>query len=221
MKKITNKLDGFFENGEDSQSNACVNFMLDHSNGYAWGYKEAADCLAENAVGMNKQDIFIYPIAFLYRHYLELRLKIIIKKGSQLLDRDNSVRTHHRIMDLWREAKAIIQKIWKGSAKDPQLKLTNSVIERLWEIDPDSQAFRYPADKANQKHLSTIKYINISELAKTMGEISSFLEAVSLDIVNRFETKLEWMVAMESIHGTEDEWEELISGHDGSEQYVL
>ena len=83
MKKL-------FRTSEDSNNNACINFRLDPHSTYALGYKEAAQFLARNAANVSSQDFFVYPIAFLYRHHLELQLKWIIKLGCDFLDHNEA-----------------------------------------------------------------------------------------------------------------------------------
>jgi len=74
-----------FRKGNDWQNNACLNFN-DPQYSYSLGYREAANFLAINAADHHMQDLFIYPIAFLYRHHLELQLKLIIETGKGRLN---------------------------------------------------------------------------------------------------------------------------------------
>lgn len=53
---------------------------------YAIGYKEAADALIDRAVEKDySADMQFYPIAFLYRQYLELRLKQLLITGGYVV----------------------------------------------------------------------------------------------------------------------------------------
>lgn len=47
---------------------------------YTIGYKEAGDLLLQYALNVGRQNVLVYPIIFLYRHYIELQLKEIITK---------------------------------------------------------------------------------------------------------------------------------------------
>ncbi|MFT7087557.1 MAG: hypothetical protein ACJAZX_000994 [Rickettsiales bacterium] len=51
---------------------------------YASGYKEAANLIAEQIMGKRvyKKYAMIYPIMYLYRHYLELQLKNLIRGNN-------------------------------------------------------------------------------------------------------------------------------------------
>ena len=72
----------------DRWFNACLNFTHDQLELYVSGYKHAAEILnrhvLENRViGF---DTLVYPIIFLYRQYIELQLKSLIKYGGILLE---------------------------------------------------------------------------------------------------------------------------------------
>ena len=80
---------------------------------YANGYKEAADVLCqrflENQRGL---DALVFPIVLLYRHYLGLRLKMLISGGQELLDQRHEPQHGHRLDALWITCRRILQGIW-------------------------------------------------------------------------------------------------------------
>ena len=59
-----------------------------------------SDGIAERCARRGNLLVRIYPIYNLYRQYLELRLKQIIREGGALLDEDPGFPRHHRINDL-------------------------------------------------------------------------------------------------------------------------
>lgn len=67
--------------------NAQLHVTPDKWDTYAEGYKSAGDIAVQYVVENNwYQDFLVYPIVFLYRHYLELRLKELYFVSSRLLD---------------------------------------------------------------------------------------------------------------------------------------
>src|SRR4030042_2814002 len=77
--------DKLFTTAEDWWNNACLNFIHNGWSIYAIGYKDAADILVSHIEEKRRyQDTLVYPIVFLYRQYLELALKDIIRKGQRL-----------------------------------------------------------------------------------------------------------------------------------------
>jgi hypothetical protein len=54
---------------------------------YATGYLDAANLLVESVLETGRsRNPLCYPVAFLFRHYLEFRLKEIILQGRELLE---------------------------------------------------------------------------------------------------------------------------------------
>jgi hypothetical protein len=69
------KSDVLFGSGTDWQVNACIN-GIDEEASYQDGYRRAALHLADYVCDTAKgQDFLVYPIVYLYRHHIELRLK--------------------------------------------------------------------------------------------------------------------------------------------------
>lgn len=188
MKK---KFDSLFKHDSDWHNNACLNFTNDPTIGYVEGYKLAADELVIriNETGRN-QDYFIFPIVFLYRHHLELLLKVIIDTGRQLLDEGDGYPKHHKIGELWPLVKGIIRKVWTNG--DPEeFDLVEHVIQEMALVDPDSMAFRYPKDKSGNKHVPNLTHVNTRHLGEMIDKVSGFLGGVELGINQYLEFKYE------------------------------
>ena len=102
----------------DWKNNAC----LRQGDDYACreGYLRGAQILVE-AVGEKErdQDFLVYPIVFLYRHYIELLLKEVIKNAPYLIDRELTIaeRNHldsHRLDLLWNDFKPLSVSDYRG-----------------------------------------------------------------------------------------------------------
>src|SRR5262245_42130618 len=73
--------------------------------GYVEGYRRAAVAIYDYAVeSRSSPDYMLFPIAFAWRHYLEIALKDIIAAGRELAGKEWSYPKGHHILDLWREA---------------------------------------------------------------------------------------------------------------------
>ena len=183
MSEDKRKFEPVFCYDNDWQANACVNRSLDPLELYAIGYKEAGDRLVEFVLAkIQDQDVLIYPIVFLYRQYIELRLKEIIREGQILLEKGNDFPTHHKIWDLWCMAKEIVIKAFENASKLPDLKYAEHVIKEFSRIDPDSYYFRYPTTKEGKNTLEGITHINIRRLAEHLEDLSKILENISSGI---------------------------------------
>lgn len=172
-----------FKPDTGERSNACLNFTCDQFNLYATGYKRAGDLLVEHVERTNSnQDILIYPIAFLYRQYLELQLKEIIIKGNILLGIPGSYPKDHRLNILWVRCRRIIECLKDCDSVREEIEATEDYIHQFSKVDPYSMAFRYPTDKENKSSLPDMHHIGITNLKKVISGISSFLDATGMII---------------------------------------
>lgn len=185
------KGDKLFKADDDWWNNACINFLFDHLEGYIDGYKRAGDLLvADIQKAQSYQDTLVYPIVFLYRHYLELRLKSLIRDGRELLDEKCSVPETHDLNNLWGECKKILLKVFPDSpTKD--LFAVQDCLKQFAEVDPYSESFRYPFNKNGDKTLTGLKHINLRNLNEVMNRIASFLDATNMCISENLDLKRE------------------------------
>ena len=174
--------DILFQSGDDWWHNACLNYANDAWDLYATGYKDAGDILAEHVFETpHDADVLVYPITFLYRHYLELRLKEMIVAGRALLDHTPDLQHVHQLDMLWCSCRTILEKVWPESPRG-DLDAVEDCIRQFSKIDPQSMSFRYPATKDGKPTLPSLQHINIRNLQEVMARISSFLEGASMGI---------------------------------------
>lgn len=177
------KFESIFCSDTDWQTNACLNWSHNPIELYTIGYKKAGDRLVELVLArVRDQDVLIYPIGFLYRQYIELRLKEIIREGRILLEEGSFFPKHHRIWDLWCTAKKISIKTFENENEPPNFDYAEHVIREFSQIDPNSFAFRYPTTKKGDKTLEGVTHINIRRLAEHIEELSKDLEGISTGI---------------------------------------
>ena len=183
MSNKNDPLKPLFCSAEDWHNNACINYVHDPLELFASAYKEAADALVEKVISTSRdQDILVYPIVFLYRQYLELRLKEIIKHCRIFLDENPDFPKHHKINELWITVKELVTQIRNDEESLPEPNLTEHVINEFTSYDPDSFSFRYPTDKKGNNPLNGMKHINIRHLSDMIQEASEYLELVSTGI---------------------------------------
>lgn len=179
MSNINRKIEPVFCADEDWKFNACINWTHDAFELYVMGYKQAADTLAEYVITSERHlDSLIYPIAFLYRQYIELRLKSIIKDGRMFLDKGHDFPKHHKLWELWCDAKKIANEVFANEPKPFDLDYAEHVIKEFSQVDPDSFAFRYPISKKGDKTLDGLRHINIRRLAEHIEKLSEDLGTI-------------------------------------------
>lgn len=86
--------------------NACIDNWNKDFWIYASGYKKAADVLVDNIMSLasgtrNPIDYLVFPIVFLYRQYIELTLKQVIRVGIGLHKQQHPFPKHHKLDELW------------------------------------------------------------------------------------------------------------------------
>jgi len=170
--------DQLFVSAEDAENNAWLKWRGEAKWwAYAEGYRKAADVLVEGSTEtLSDQDFLVYPISFLYRHYLELRLKGLIMVGSQLVRIDQGFPPCHDIQKLWKEARTILEQVWPSGPK-ADLDNVETSIREFAAIDPQSYAFRYPSTKDGKEHLPTLTHINLRNLSEVMGRLAGLLDS--------------------------------------------
>lgn len=178
--------------GADWQNNACVDFEFAHPDDrwslYADGFKLCAELAVEHVMATGSdQDILVYPTFFNYRHYVELRLKEIIRQGSALLNRKQEPRRTHKLNELWIDCREVLEAVWpEGSTQD--LDIVAALVQEFVDLDPTATSFRY-ADRDVSPSARKVKHINLRHLGEVMGRMSSLLDASSCGIVAMLDEK--------------------------------
>ena len=175
------KDDQLFKADGDWWHNACLDGLHGSWGVYAEGYRQAGDLLVEHIKDSPYRHFLVYPIVFLYRQYIELRLKEIIRDGNQLLDFPEEFPKHHMIDKLWRQCRRILEQVWpEAPAED--LDAVEKCIQQFSEKDPTSTAFRYPTDKDGNPSLPGLRHINLRNLSDVISRIASLLDGASMGI---------------------------------------
>lgn len=174
--------DNLFVSQGDWWSTACLHFFRDGWSVYAEGYKNSADVLVEYVSSQGrKQDTFVYPIVFLYRQYIELALKDLIRQCQSLQDTLNPTPQGHNIDLLWRECRKLLTIISSGEAEN-KLDQVGRLISEFSSVDSTSTAFRYPETKDGKPSLPDLDRIDLYNLGVTVGKIHNLLDAAGSQI---------------------------------------
>jgi hypothetical protein len=201
--------DQLFITKEYSHYNAQINYTQsdDALYRYVLGYKEAGDRLVQSLIENNRHiDLVIFPTVFLYRQYLELRLKQLLVEGNRLLDKSFTLPKQHRLDTLWQECKSVLKQI-EPNIPNGELRAIEACIVEFSTIDPLSMAFRYHVDTHNNPSLPpNLRYINIHNLAQVMAKIHSFLDAAYMTISVAIDQKQEIEEAFKDYYPSEEDW---------------
>lgn len=175
---------------------------------YISGYKHAADILVDKIIDNTSiKDLLAFPIIFLYRHFIELSLKSIIRDGYQLFDIQSDYRQIHTLEELWKDCRLIIKKKWPNGDDEP-LDATENIIKEFSKIDSSSYETRYPEpkktkDKKGKKDkedrtftMEGMSNINLQNMKELMEKIDNFLgsiaEAISIELLEMKDIESEY-----------------------------
>jgi hypothetical protein len=174
--------DRLFQPSDCCQDNACIDFRCNRWDLYATGFKLLADIGAKRVLE-NRQgiDTLVYPIIFTYRHYLELRIKEVIVAGQELLNEHPNLKHVHRLDELWKCCRTILEQVWPGGPKQ-DFELVEDCIAQFCEADPHSMSFRYPFEKDGNPTLEGFSHIGIRNFYEVMQRVGNFFDTASFGI---------------------------------------
>lgn len=170
----------FLNDLPDWNNNAWIHKPSNKFSLYADGYIEGARKLVDKCLNEQQgHDTLVFPIIFLYRHYIELRLKELIIGLNYLNDKGETLSQTHNVVNLWNDFEKKYSII--STDRSDEFKQTERLIKEFSSIDPKSMAFRYPIDTKGNNSLS-INLVNLRNFANVMDKIHIFLNALSWQV---------------------------------------
>jgi len=169
------------------------------------GYHEAGKLLMrkmECAVGY--RDFEGYPILFLYRQALELYMKAIIYKGSQLhlLIRDEELDTRrflkkHRLTALLPPIDTVFEVLkwkWDFDVEGAEsFERFTELIKEVEALDRDSSCFRYPVDKRGEASVPKHFVVNVIKFGRTLDPVLELLSGLVCALERQWDEMAEAM----------------------------
>ena len=129
---------------------------------YIRGFRSGADHLASFHEETHKDYDLVYPTMYLYRHYLELRLKQLVLAFQDLIEIPTAFPGHHRLAEIWEdvrelEKRAIDEGYWDSEENFDKYPDVGELIDTFDQIDQNSFEFRYPVSKKGTPTLVGLK----------------------------------------------------------------
>ena len=137
--------------------------------GYIDSYKSTADLLVDQCAA----DLYIFPIIFSYRQYLELVLKNVCYKNMNSKEYIKFIESSsHNLIKIWKNAEIFLKK----DVQTNHLNEIEEVIKLFDELDSTSFTFRYEFDKKLNRSIKEESLeINTLELKKWIYIVDSYL----------------------------------------------
>ena len=159
-------------------------------------YQAVANLILDNMIKTRKRNYMVFPLIFLYRHYIELMLKEIILNNWEYQEIEEDFPSGHNIYELWGMCRKALKETDKlvdpGFAKSREYvkqiigayDALEADLHKFAEVDPDSQHFRYPVDKyGNPIEVDDKLLIELlRELPEVVKRISYNLDGISTGI---------------------------------------
>lgn len=165
--------------------------------GVRMGYKEAADCLVEEALSQGSKnnirilDTYIFPIIFLYRHSIEVSIKGIyyrffgeIPKGGHdlVILWDNVLERVIKIIqtsEFIENVKTYKKHFIRYSFSDINFKEIRDMLAEFNKINDDkADVFRYLLDKKGELYFTESKFIDYDNLKEKINYIYEVLDYI-------------------------------------------
>lgn len=211
VKKQPDKIP-FYEGG-DWYYNAILSWGEPTWYAHSQGFYRAAQCLSKNMLERGCSSIpldsGVFPLVFLYRHYLELELKSQLWKMydvrrfyGQKWNRkklDELLKGHalsplfskfeRELYMLWDKTleEAIQQRFRKETLSD--MNHIRKVCMDLDELDKKSLGCRYPINNEGQSYYTDKEKVNIALFVESMQKVYSFLCGANAEL----DIAVEWI----------------------------
>jgi hypothetical protein len=143
--------------------------------GYISGYKEAADELTDKAVECGLEDLYVFPIMFLYRHYLELLLKNMYFKYSKDSIEEKKVfvkKNGHKLSSYWTKCRKLL---YMGGISLEDIDKIGDLVNDFERIDEHSFTFRYYLDKNLDMTLPKGLSVDLKKLKESIDKVDDLL----------------------------------------------
>ena len=189
------KMDAFKPQSRNCHRNALVGSYFSNDLGlYIDGFYRAASVVVDSLDKGEPSNTLVYPVCFLYRHFIEIALKEIISRCLRL-DRSDLTRNvkrllgEHNLGRLLKKADELVKKHFPTSFSDE----VKSTILEIYSVDPGSDFFRYHASKNGHYFLPAHDVIGLGTLKEKMSGIHDELKGalIGLDEYLKIEAEIE------------------------------
>lgn len=141
--------------------------------GYISGYKYSADDLVKICRGNSLSEVYVFPIVFLYRQYLELLLKNIVTQLQQIQKISIPSGNLHDLNAIWNYISPILKH--DPHLSDEQIEFVGEVVGEFHKIDPKSSNFRYFFRYGNKLTLNNNVVVDIDLMESEINKVDTIL----------------------------------------------
>jgi hypothetical protein len=164
-------------------------------------FKEAGDkVIRELSRGERYEhaERFFLPIAYLYRHSLELRMKKVISLAIelQLIEKEkklSGILRGHNLHRLWNCVKKVAKAYWPNGPQE-DLNAAGRIIQEFHNIDKSGQNLRYSKDLSGHSSLEKLpESVELTHLQDVFNAIFNFLHGCETGLAYEIEMRSEML----------------------------
>lgn len=138
------------------------------------GYEEAAGHLVDKALETrHERESLIFPILFLYRHYIEIQLKYFISTYGRHANIEPNWTTHDLVV-LWREFEKILDVFQADDVSTESI--VRRIVAQFAKMDPQSFSYRYPCDRDGNLVPIRNNVLDLKTLKDVMNGVVGYFE---------------------------------------------
>jgi hypothetical protein len=165
----------------------------------ASGYREAAEALVDHVLQIGyHEDFLVYPVMFLFRQSVELRLKQIAVASSRLAGTSpplKDVLGRHELDPIWRICRESVERLEGGPVSD--LDNAERTLAKLTWADRASFSFRYAADKSGEPLIpNELEAIDLARVRSVMAGVLNLLDGIRDFIDVMQEAENDWQAEL-------------------------
>ena len=156
-----------------------------HYDAMSCQYRDAADALVkhvENGELGKHPEFVLFPVVYLYRHSLELKLKALLEiiADSGAIEQTDLTNTHG-LVKLWQIIKPKLIERWPDADKKP-LNNVEALLTDFHKIDKTGQSLRYHITKDGADTREKLpRIIRLDLMKSAFAEMYSLLDGCGYD----------------------------------------
>lgn len=155
---------------------------------YVEGFYSAANLLMDEIDKGQPSNTLVYPICFLYRHFIEIALKEIIARCGRL---GHNVKTskvkNHKLERLLNLADKLVKEHFDTSFPEE----IKRIILEINNVDPTSEVFRYATSKKGDHFFPSHDVIGLGTLKEKMARVHDELKGTLIGLDEYLKTEAE------------------------------
>jgi hypothetical protein len=168
---------------------------------YREGYRKAADTLALNLVNSGGNYIsdlhmrfgMIYPIMFLYRHYIEIEFKQLLALIGMTTLVDTKKKYGHDLRALWSKVLECVEAVQGKDARQEFAGAFERTIAYFERVDPQRDGFRYPKNSKGHGQWDSPLEVDVATIHSSVNQLEQCCAELRREFKQVLDTEAEDM----------------------------